>query len=154
MAAWFRIDNRLVHGQVIEGWLPYLDIAELVVINDRLASDALQQQIMQLAIPGRIRVHFIALQHVKALYDALESGVENVLYLLADCRDVTRLIAEGVPVAALNVGNMHYCHDKRQICTHVAVSEEDLQCLRGLRERGTTLDFRSVPTDMPVMEEW
>ena len=52
--AWFRIDNRLVHGQVIEGWLPYLNAGHLIVANDALALDELQQQIMRLAIPGRV----------------------------------------------------------------------------------------------------
>jgi PTS system mannose-specific IIB component len=154
MAAWFRIDNRLVHGQIIEAWIPYLGAAELVVANDRLAGDALRQQIMQLAIPERVRVHCVMMKNVKLLYDRLESSGENTLYLLADCRDAARLITEGVPVTALNVGNMHYCQGKRHLCAHVAVSQEDLQCLRGLHDRGVKLDFRSVPTDTPAIGEW
>jgi len=152
--SWFRVDNRLVHGQVIEGWLPYLDATKLVVINDKLAVDELQQQIMQLAIPGRIQTHFVPFKEIKTLYDDIESRGNTALYLLATCQDVSRLAAEGVTVPVLNVGNMHYGHGKRHLCTHVAVSDDDLTCLRALREQGTQLDFRSVPTDMPVVEEW
>jgi PTS system mannose-specific IIB component len=152
--SWFRVDNRLVHGQVIEGWLPYLDATKLVVINDKLAVDGLQQQIMQLAIPGRIQTHFVPIKKIKALYDAIESRGNTALYLLATCQDVSRLTKEGVAVPVLNVGNIHYGHGKRQLCMHVAVSDNDLECLRALRENGTILDFRSVPTDMPVVEEW
>ena len=43
---WFRVDNRLIHGQVIEGWLPYTGAAHLIVANDALAEDLLRQQIM------------------------------------------------------------------------------------------------------------
>jgi PTS system mannose-specific IIB component len=152
--SWFRVDNRLVHGQVIEGWLPYLDATKLVVINDKLAVDELRQQIMQLAIPGRIQTHFVPFKKIKTLYDDIKSRGNRALYLLATCQDVSRLTAEGVAVPVLNVGNIHYIHGKRHLCTHVAVSDDDLACLRALREKGTQLDFRSVPTDMPVVEEW
>jgi len=152
--SWFRVDNRLVHGQIIEGWLPYLDAVKLVVINDKLALDELQQQIMQLAIPARIQTHFISVKNTKALYDAIESRGDTTLYLLATFQDVSRLTREGVAVPILNVGNMHYGHGKRHLCTHVAVSDNDLECLRALQENGTQLDFRCVPTDMPIVEEW
>jgi PTS system mannose-specific IIB component len=152
--SWFRVDNRLVHGQIIEGWLPYLDATKLVVINDKLAGDELQQRIMLLAIPGRIQVHFISLKEIKELYDAIEYKGDMALYLLATCQDVSRLTEEGVAVPILNVGNLHYEHGKWLLCTHVAVTAEDIACLRALRKNGTLLDFRSVPTDMPVVEEW
>ena len=152
--SWFRVDNRLVHGQIIEGWLPYLDATKLVVINDKLAVDGLQQQIMQLAIPDRIQAYFVPVKKIKVLHDAIESRGDMALYLLATFQDVSRLTTEGIVMPVLNVGNIHYGLGKRQLCTHVAVSDNDLECLRALREIGTVLDFRSVPTDMPVVEEW
>jgi len=154
MSAWFRIDNRLVHGQVIEGWLPYLDAGELVVANDALAGDPLRQQIMQLAIPARVRVRFIPVSDVKMVYETLEAAGKASLFILSDCGDVMRTVEQGVPVPVLNVGNMHYTDGKRQICSHVAASSEDLQCFTALRQHGTKLDFRCVPGDTPMVEEW
>lgn len=154
MAAWFRVDNRLVHGQVIEGWLPYLDARVLVVVNDVLAQDALQQQIMQLAIPGRITVSFISVSEVKPLYDVLEAQGKSSLFLVSTCTDVMRIVEQGIPVPILNVGNMHYGDGKRQLCSHVAASAEDMWCFSTLRQKGTKLDFRCVPGDVPIVEEW
>lgn len=151
---WFRVDNRLVHGQVIEGWLPYLDARELVVVNDALAGDALRQQIMQLAIPGRIRVSFIAVAETQKIYNSLDSSDIASLFLFADCQDVARVIEQGVHMSRLNVGNMHYATGKRQICTHVAVSDDDIACFAFLQKKGIELDFRCVPGDDPVVEEW
>ena len=59
---WFRVDNRLIHGQVIEGWLPYTGAAHLIVANDALAEDLLRQQIMSLAIPHHVDVRFVPLK--------------------------------------------------------------------------------------------
>ena len=152
--AWFRIDNRLVHGQVIEGWLPYLDAGHLIIVNDALANDMLQQQIMRLAIPGRISVLFILVEQGRAVFDKLESEKRSSLFLFSNCQDVRRVAEAGVCIPLLNVGNMHYARGKRQLCPHVAVSDADSDCLDFFRRAGTHLDFRSVPSDVPVVEEW
>lgn len=152
--AWFRVDNRLVHGQVIEGWLPYLDATRLVVVNDDLAADDLKQQIMMLAISDRISVSFASVMAAKELYDALEAAAAKSLFLFANCPDVLRLIEQGVGIRLLNVGNLHYGKGKRQICPHVAVSEQDVACFHALREQGVSLDFRCVPGDTPIVEAW
>ncbi len=151
---WFRIDNRLIHGQVIESWLPRLEAKTLTVVNDALARDELQQQIMRLAVPKRIEVHFTSLVETPALLAALERKNLSGLVLLETCADAMRLLSLGVRIGSLNVGNMHYSRGKRQICAHVAASEADLECFRLMRENGVDLDFRCIPEDVPDMEEW
>ncbi|WP_418730975.1 PTS sugar transporter subunit IIB, partial [Desulfovibrio sp.] len=65
---WFRVDNRLVHGQVIEGWLPYVAARHLIVANDAMSADLLQQQIVSLAVPEQVAIHFVP---VDALLETL-----------------------------------------------------------------------------------
>lgn len=151
---WFRVDNRMVHGQVIEAWLPYLQVKRLIVVNDAVAEDIYQQQIMQLAIPGRIKVSFVDLDSVKALFDQLSAAGEQALFVMKDCHDAKEVFAHGVSMGTLNVANMHYAPGKKQICPHVAASDEDLACLRFFKERHIDLDFRCVPGENPRVEDW
>jgi mannose/fructose/N-acetylgalactosamine-specific phosphotransferase system component IIB len=51
-----RVDDRLIHGQILEGWLPSTRAQELIVANDSLAQDYLQKMIMQSAIPYSINL--------------------------------------------------------------------------------------------------
>jgi len=152
--AWFRVDNRLLHGQIIEGWLPYLDATRLVVANDALAADELRQKIMMMTLSSRICGSFVSLAEAKAVFGALEAKSVRSLFLLANCQDVLWLVEQGVTVPVLNVGNLHYAEGKRQICPHVAVSKGDEDCLRRLRQHGVVLDFRRVPGDTLTVEEW
>jgi PTS system mannose-specific IIB component len=152
--AWFRIDNRLVHGQIIERWLPYTRAARLIVCNDSLAVDALRQQIMLLAVPSRIRVDFVGPAGLAPLLDAPGEDEEKVLVILADCADAKRAYDAGVHFTSLNIGNLHYSAGKRQICGHVALSDEDSACLRALAAMDVTLDFRCVPDDAADIQDW
>ena len=119
---WFRVDNRLIHGQVIEGWLPYTGAAHLIVANDALAEDLLA---------GTLK----------------ECGDESFV-LFENLQDVRTAARSGVTLNVLNIGNLHYGAGKKQLCTHVAVSEDDMAALRELVSgQGTELDFRAVPLE-------
>lgn len=143
---WVRIDNRLVHGQIIEVWLPYTDAEYLLVVNDDLARDPLRQQIISLAVPDSVRICFMTLAQ---LGDMLAGRVAdgNIFILVADCADALALHEMGLVMTDLNVGNLHYAPGKRRILPHVAVSEEDLANLKKLEQCNVRLDFRCTPTE-------
>ena len=141
---WFRVDNRLVHGQVIEAWLPHTGARHLVVANDELAADILRQQIIELAVPQRILTHFIPVDHLAVTLDACG---EDSFVLFGNCHDARRANDAGVIMETLNIGNLHYGPEKMQILPHVALSAEDREDLRSIQQHLVLLDFRSVPTE-------
>ncbi|KAB1443760.1 PTS sugar transporter subunit IIB [Pseudodesulfovibrio senegalensis] len=147
---WVRIDNRLIHGQIIETWLPYTGVKTIVVANDQLAADIMQQQIMTLAIPGNIESIFVS---VGALETAIETLNSDYLILFNNCADARRAYEQGVAFETLNIGNVHYSPGKRQLSPSVAVNEEDEACLRFFAKNGIDLDFRCVPNDT-VQVKW
>ena len=55
---WVRVDNRLVHGQVVETWLPYSKANVMVLANDDIVADQLRQEIIKLAIPSGVDLMF------------------------------------------------------------------------------------------------
>lgn len=141
---WFRVDNRLVHGQVIEAWLPYTGARHLVVANDDLAADTLRQQIVELAVPQRVRTHFIQVRDLAATLDACG---EDSFVLFANCQDARRACDAGIEMEVLNMGNLHYGPEKLQFLPHVALSVQDREDLRYMQQHLVQLDFRCVPTE-------
>ena len=151
---WVRVDNRLVHGQVIETWLPYTNASHLLVVNDDLAADQLRRTIISLAVPSRINLQFLTIAAVGAALAAINPDENNALMLVADCGDALRIFNAGVLFPVLNVGNLHYGPGKRQICAHVALSEEDEARLIQLKAHSVKFDFRCVPNENIHLEEW
>ena len=141
---WFRVDNRLVHGQVIEAWLPYTGSKHLIVANDELDADMLRQQIVELAVPQRVSTHFIPVCELAATLDMCG---EDSFVLFANCQDARRACDDGVEMSVLNMGNLHYGPDKLQLLPHVALSGRDREDLRIIRQHLVQLDFRCVPTE-------
>ena len=142
---WFRVDNRLIHGQVIEGWLPYTGAKNLVVANDRLADDDFSQQIMVLAVSRHVDVLFT---HVGLLPKTLADLGDATFVLFENCHDARLACTAGVKVPLLNIGNVHYARGRHQIYPHVALSDDDVADLRSIiKEQHTQLDFRAIPSE-------
>ncbi|KUJ96007.1 MAG: PTS system sorbose subfamily IIB component [Desulfonauticus sp. 38_4375] len=139
---WVRIDNRLVHGQVIETWIPYIKAKFILVVNDSLANDILQQEIIKLAVPSNIEIKFVSLAQVQM---GLKGQKKETLVLFANCQDARVAFEQGFKFEVLNVGNLHYSPGKEQFCDHIALSKEDIFCLKYLLKKGVNLDFRCVP---------
>jgi len=142
-----RVDNRLVHGQIIEAWLPFIDASALVVANDDLAGDDLRQQIMSIAIPLGVDIRFSRVAEVGALLRGKDFVENDVLVLFSSCQDARRAFDAGFVFTRLNLGNLHYGPGKKQIRQHIALSRGDEDCLAILNAKGVTLDYRCIPSD-------
>lgn len=144
-----RIDNRLIHGQIIETWLPHTGAKNIIVANDELAGDVLQQEIMSIAIPQTVNSIFVSVEDVVDEILQIQQGEESLgtLILFSGCADAKRAYDHGFDFDILNIGNIHYSPGKKQISPSVALSDEDETCLRQLSKKGVRLDFRCVPND-------
>jgi PTS system mannose-specific IIB component len=144
---WVRVDNRLIHGQVVEAWLPYIGARSIVVGNDDLAQDELQQEIMGLAIPRAVDSAFLSIDQLVRDPRMTGGSREATLLLFSTCLDVRRAVEKGLSLEILNVGNLHYANGKRQLSPCVSLGPDDEACLRYLMGKGVELDFRCVPND-------
>src|SRR6056297_3609928 len=144
---WIRIDNRLVHGQVIETWLPYSKANILIVVNDDLAQDNLRQEIIGLAVPQNISLKFYPIHQVLDSIHSIkeETNCKEVFMLFASCMDAKRAFEFGFNFDFLNIGNIHYAPGKKQVCDHIALSKEDIHCIKFFEKKGIKLDFRCIP---------
>ncbi|MDO9630608.1 MAG: PTS sugar transporter subunit IIB [Humidesulfovibrio sp.] len=144
---WVRVDNRLIHGQVVEAWVPHIGARNIVVANDDLAQDELQQEIMALAIPRAVDSIFLSIDQLVRDPRMTGASREATLLLFSSCLDVRRAYEKGLPLDILNVGNLHYANGKRQLSPSVSLGPDDESCLRFLMSKGVELDFRCVPND-------
>lgn len=145
---WVRIDNRLVHGQIIETWLPYTHAKHIIVANDSVAGDDLQQQIMSLAIPQSVTCSFSSVEGLSEKIPTVSGhGKGSTIIIFSSCADVRRALDAGFKFSSVNIGNIHYGPGKKQISPSVALSSDDESCLHYFKGQGIELDFRCVPND-------
>lgn len=146
-----RVDNRLLHGQVLETWIPKLGAQEVVVADDEAARSPLARAAMTLCVPPELRVRVEPL----ALTDfaALAASKARVLVLLRDVPALVEAVHRGLSPALaprLNLGNIHYSAGRRPASPSVFLTADELGDLAKLAASGFDLEARAIPSDAPA----
>jgi mannose/fructose/N-acetylgalactosamine-specific phosphotransferase system component IIB len=55
----FRVDDRLIHGQVVVGWGRPLGVNRVVLVDDQVAASAWEQDLYRMAVTSDIEVEFV-----------------------------------------------------------------------------------------------
>ncbi|KAA1192309.1 PTS N-acetylgalactosamine transporter subunit IIB [Photorhabdus heterorhabditis] len=141
-----RIDNRLVHGQVGVTWTNSLGANLVLVANDQVASDLVQQNLMDMVVSDGVQTRYFTLQKtIDVIHKAAER--QKIFIVCKTPQDVLTLVKGGVPISFVNVGNMHFAEGKRQIHKTVSVDDSDVVVFRELEQLGVTCEVRRVPDE-------
>jgi mannose/fructose/N-acetylgalactosamine-specific phosphotransferase system component IIB len=143
-----RVDNRLIHGQVVEAWLPHLKVSRVVVADDEAASSPLVRAAMALAVQSAIDVQIFPLAQVD--FAGVSRDSVKTLVLLREVAAVPFAKEHGLKVEQLNLGNVHFSTGRRQVSSSVFLAESELRDLQRLAEEGVRVEARAVPSERPV----
>ena len=140
-----RIDNRLIHGQVVTQWNAVVGANLILVANDGVAKSDVRQQLMDMAAPAGVAMRYFSLQ--KTIDVIHQASFDQLIFLVVDNpADVLTLVRGGVPIKKVNVGNMHRAEGRRQVAASVAVDDADVAAFKELRDLGIELEVQRVPS--------
>ena len=145
MIALLRVDNRLIHGQVVEAWLPYLHATRILVADDEAAANPLARAAMGLAIPSPIQVEIAPM--AAANFDVAQRAPDRALVLVRDIAQALKARERGLVFATLNVGNVHFASGRVQVSPSVFLTLAEVESLRALAKAGVAIDMRAIPKD-------
>lgn len=142
-----RIDDRLIHGQVVEGWVPFLKVNLVVVVSDAAASDEIQTALMKMALPPTVGLLVIPVEGAAAALAAPQMDGRKALVLVPGPAEALALVEKGLMVDRVNVGGLHHTVGKVQLGRALFLDEKDRLALRALAGKGLRLEGRALPGD-------
>lgn len=147
----YRVDDRLVHGQVVEGWVPALGAEELAVVSDEISGDEMRRVIMRFATPEGVDLKIMTVAEAAAYLPEAGKSRRKVLLLLPGLAEAVSLLEKGVQIPSLNIGGMHYTAGKNlSIGKAIFLNDQDCASLKTLSAAGVKIEGRGVPTDSPL----
>lgn len=150
-----RIDDRLVHGQVVEGWVKALRIQHVIVASDSVAADETQKALYCLAVPHGVELSCVPLVEAASGWKSDRWKEMRSLMLVSTPLEALKLLELGSPVKTVNLGGLHFRQGRVQVLKGVSLDEQDVQSLKAMSSQGVVLEARPLPLDEPVaMEEY
>ncbi len=149
MVCFARVDERLIHGQVMTSWVKKYWIKKIILVDDDIVQDDFMKDVLVLSAPQGVKVEVrSAADTAAALED--EKSEENTMLLFKDLRYVQLLVNYGFPLKELNIGNIGSAPGRKAITREVYVSEEEKEILRELSGKEIFVYIQKLPQDAQV----
>jgi mannose/fructose/N-acetylgalactosamine-specific phosphotransferase system component IIB len=148
----YRIDDRLIHGQVVVGWGQPLDLEFIVLVDDLVAASDWEQELYRMGVPPEMEVYFHSATDAIEALPKYRADPRPGLLLTGDISTMQRLV-DGAGVNAVNVGGIHSRAGRVQRMRYVFLSPDEEQQLRALEKRGVAVTAQDVPGARPVSLE-
>ena len=145
----YRIDDRLIHGQVVVGWGQPLDLEFIVLVDDTVATSDWEQELYRMGVPPEMDVFFHTATDAVAAIPKYRADSRPGLLLTGDIATMRRLVDEA-GVTEVNVGGIHSGAGRTQRLRYVFLSPDEEVQLRELAARGAEVTARDVPGARPV----
>lgn len=144
-----RLDERLVHGQVVNNWCSNEGITEIMVIDKNVVEDEIRKTFIEMAVPEGINILFCDVDEAIEIYEE-ESEYEDLMIIFSNPYEILEFLEKGGAFEKVNIGGLPFKKGKKRISTAVYVNEDEIEVFRKIAAKNIVLDVRMLPTDKSV----
>ncbi len=140
-----RIDDRLIHGQIIAVWCKHRTFTRIIIADDDVAADTFMVEVLSLAAPPGLQVDVFSIEDSIQVLNADTSNWDTTMVLIKTPLAAKRLYEGGLEYRALNVGGIGSRPGRKNIFKNIAASEEEIAILKYLMAQGVKITLLTVP---------
>jgi PTS system mannose-specific IIB component/fructoselysine and glucoselysine-specific PTS system IIB component len=147
-----RVDDRLIHGQVVVGWGQALGIKQIVLVDDRVSAqeNAWERDICRMGVPPDLGLEFLPVAEAAQRVAEWEASPRRTMLILGDVAAAVQLCQLAPGLTKLNLGGIHQAPGRRERLPYVFMTDSEVEVLRQLAARGVQVTAQDVPTARPV----
>lgn len=144
---YIRVDERLIHGQVLLKWLKKTGYPKLLIVDSAVAKDPMIQSVLRMSVPDTVEAEFLTMEEGK---ERIKREEEDIFILVKELSAVEYLAEGGIFAESVNIGRLPYRKDKEKICDNVYVSNQERAEMKRLLAQGIKVFVQMVPASDAV----
>jgi PTS system mannose-specific IIB component len=142
----WRIDDRLIHGQVIIGWCGQLQITRLAVVDQHIAKNSWEKELLLMAAPPNLPAEILTIEEIEKKITLWNKEKELTLVLLKSPFLIKEMMNRDIKFKKVNVGGMHYREDRREFLSYLYLSSDEIKLFENLMEQNIYFECQDLPT--------
>ena len=146
----YRVDDRLIHGQVVIGWGRPLGIDFILLVDDQVRESPWEQDLYRMGVPDNIEVIFASKAEALETLPARLAEDRRGILLAGEIQTFVDLKAAGMPLPTVNLGGIHHKPGRTERLPYLYLNPEELRELQGLEDAGVEVTAQDLPTATPV----
>ena len=145
-----RIDDRLIHGQIVTAWCRTTSASNILIADDTLVKDSFTQRLLKAAAPPDIEVTILSVSDAGAYLKEQPYADERIILLTKVPEAMERLADAGITFKMIVLGGMGMKPGRNRFNKNISASPEEVACMKRLVERGIDMQYQLVPRELPV----
>jgi PTS system mannose-specific IIB component/fructoselysine and glucoselysine-specific PTS system IIB component len=146
----YRIDDRLIHGQVVVGWGQPLGLEFIVLVDDEVAASEWEQELYRMGVPPEMSVYFDDVDSATQNLQKYQTDDRRGVLLTADISSMVQLCHVTGSIKRVNVGGIHHKPGRIQRLRYVFLTPQEESALRALEAKGVEITAQDVPAARPL----
>ncbi|MCI2057376.1 MAG: PTS sugar transporter subunit IIB [Oscillibacter sp.] len=140
-----RVDDRLIHGEVVTAWIPSTKANRVIIVDDEVAQDAFNVRVVKALAPAGTKVFVYDVE--KASEKLMVPGVEGERLLVLAKTPTTfgRLVQNGVPLKEVNLGGAGIRGERQPFINNVALNPDEVRACDAMKSSGVRVYYQLVP---------
>lgn len=137
-----RVDDRLIHGQIVQAWLPELNVDEVLIPCAKHRASSINKNLLRLSLPYEYELTVLD-SHACVQY--ARNSRKRILALVGTLQELADLIEDGLQIKSINIGGMHFKDNAQKLAENVFLDEQDKHWLKVITGLGIQIETRAVP---------
>ena len=146
----YRIDDRLIHGQVVVGWGQPLNIRLLILVDDAVAASDWEKELYRMAVPPEMEVYFADVATAIREHAKYAGDPRPGLLITGDIDSMYRLVRGVKAIGNVNLGGIHHRAGRSEKLRYIFLTPEEEQQLKQLESAGVEVTAQDVPSARAV----
>jgi PTS system mannose-specific IIB component/fructoselysine and glucoselysine-specific PTS system IIB component len=142
----FRIDDRLIHGQVVVGWGQPCGLGFLVLVDDAVVDSEWEQELYRMGVPPEMDLYFDSVESAAARIADYRADRRPGLLLTGDITTMAALAAKVPDIRTVTIGGVHHQQGRVPRLRYVFLTPDEEQQLQALESTGVTVVAQDVPS--------
>ena len=128
-----RVDDRLIHGEVVSVWTPSLNVNRIIVVDDEVAADKFNKRVIKALAPNGVK----------------EAG-ERVMILTKTPITYDRMTDLGLELTDVNLGGMGLRGERTPFIKNVACDPDEIASIKNLMAKNVHVYYQLVPEQQVI----
>lgn len=140
-----RVDDRLIHGQVMTAWVKKTRANQILIIDEEVAKDDFMSEILKMSAPSGIEIAVKGLEEAVTFLQEQETANKRLIILVKAPITIEALIDRGIVIDKLVVGGMGAKENRRVLYKNISASDEERETFKKLIDRGVPVVIHIIP---------
>lgn len=146
-----RIDDRLIHGQVMTAWVKKTHADHIIVIDDKVAKDDFLIEVLKMSAPTGIKVDvFDSDTAITKLADLTSFNNDKIIILVKEPLVIEKVISKGIDIKKLIIGGMGARKDRQTLYHNIAMNDKERISVKKIIDRGVKVTIHIIPDQKEI----